>query len=340
MTALSLFDDARELIEIESITGNEEAVTACIESKVSSMGLPVDSQVVAPGRRNLIAGRPGARVLFCTHTDTVPPYVPFDSDENHLYGRGACDTKGITASMLEAGRRLLARGVDDFGYLWVVGEEVDNIGARAANRSVRCDHLVVGEPTENRLALGHKGCLGAVLRARGIAAHSAYPERGDSAIHRLLAVLERARAADFGEDPVLGEATLNVGRLRGGVASNVLAPEAEADILLRVVTDLDDARSRLLRVLVDPSTGQPDPRLELEFRLAMDRARTTSIDGFETTVVAYGTDIPFLKDVGRPYLIGPGSILDAHTAGEKISRRSMLEAVELYERLAMRLLDL
>ena len=189
---------ARDLIELESITGNEEPVVAYLEKRLGELGLEVRSEEVAPGRRNLIAGPENPALLFCTHTDTVPPYVPLSEDEEYIYGRGACDTKGITACFLAAGERLLSEGLDDFGYLFVVGEEIDNIGAVAANRSVRCGHVVVGEPTENKLALGHKGVLGARVKVEGRACHSAYPAEGDSAIHRLLGYLQQVLRADFG----------------------------------------------------------------------------------------------------------------------------------------------
>jgi acetylornithine deacetylase len=241
--------------------------------------------------------------------------------------------------MLEAGRRLLEEGIDDFGYLWVVGEETDNAGARKANELVRCEHLIVGEPTENLLARGHKGVFRAVLRAVGTAAHSAYPQRGDSAIHRLLDALERIRQLDFGSDPVLGPSTINIGGLRGGVAFNILAPEAEADILIRVVTSLEEVEGALRKALEDPVAGVPDPRLSLRGVHTLPKARTAGLPGFPETVVAYGTDIPYMKDIGTPYLIGPGSILDAHTENEKISKRSMLDAVEIYTRMVKTLLS-
>ena len=182
---------ARDLIELESITGNEEPVVAYLEKRLGELGLEVRSEEVAPGRRNLIAGPENPALLFCTHTDTVPPYVPLSEDEEYIYGRGACDTKGITACFLAAGERLLSEGLDDFGYLFVVGEEVDNIGAVAANRSVRCGHVVVGEPTENKLALAHKGALGARVTVEGRACHSADPAEGDSAIHPCSATCRR-----------------------------------------------------------------------------------------------------------------------------------------------------
>ena len=186
-----------------------------------------------PGRWT---GKPGADLLYPYRHRT--PYVPLSEDEEFIYGRGACDTKGITACFLAAGERLLAEGLDDFGYLFVVGEEIDNVGAIAANRSVRCGHLVVGEPTENRIALGHKGALGARVRVEGRACHSAYPEEGDSAIHRLLGYLQRVLRTDFGNSELLGAATVNIGGIEGGVAHNVLAPSASAEVMIRVVGDI------------------------------------------------------------------------------------------------------
>ena len=308
-----LFREARELIEIPSVTGNEGAAVDHAERLLEASGLPVRSIPVAPGRRNLLAGPSGAPVLLCTHLDTVPPHVPFREDETHLYGRGSCDAKGIAAAMLEAARRLLTEGVRHFGLLFLVGEEVDNAGARAANLQVRARHVIVGEPTRNLLARGHKGILSFRLRAEGTAAHSAYPERGDSAIHRLLGALERIRAADFGSDPVLGPATVNVGRISGGVAGNVLAPEAWAEVVLRVVRPLEETEGRLRDCLAQKADRPPDYRLSLEPITRMQPTTTGTLEGLPQTVVAFGTDIPFLSEVGKPYLIGPGDILDAHT---------------------------
>jgi acetylornithine deacetylase len=334
---------ARDLIAIESVTGNEEPVAAYLERVLRGMGLQVRSQPVAPGRRNLAAGPERASVLFCTHMDTVPPQLEPREDAEHLWGRGACDTKGIAACFLEAGRRLLAAGLRDFGFLFVVGEEVDHCGAIAADRIAAeggawSRYVIVGEPTENRLAVGHKGALKVRARVRGIACHSAYPEQGDSALHRLVRGLERVLAADFGRSELLGAASVNIGEVRGGVAYNVLAPEAEAHILVRVVTSVAEAENRLRACFADPATGQLDPRVDLETLLRMESVELERLDGFEETVVAYGTDAPYLGRVGRCLLFGPGSILDAHGDGEKISKREMARAVESYVEMARRLI--
>ncbi len=334
-----LFREARELIEIESTTGCEGACVDRAERLLIASGLPVESIPVAPGRRDLLAGPPGARVVLVTHLDTVPPPIPFSEDEEFLHGRGSCDAKGIAAAMLEAARRLLASGVRGFGVLFVVGEEVDHAGARAANARVRAESIIVGEPTRNLLARGHKGALVLRLRARGRAAHSAYPERGESAIHILLEALQRLRAADFGSDPVLGASTVNVGRIEGGVAPNVLAPEAWAELMFRVVVPLPELERRLRECLAAPGGSGVDPRLSLEEVSSMPPTRTSELAGFPTTVVSFGTDIPFLRDAGTPYLIGPGDILDAHTAGEKVSRQELLEGAAVYERMVRTLLE-
>ncbi len=329
---------ARDLIAIESITGNEEPVVAYLESALRDMGLDVRSEEVAPGRRNLMAGPEGPRVLFCTHTDTVPPFLPPGEDDEFLHGRGACDTKGITAAFLGAGARLLEKGVRDFGYLFVVGEEVDNVGAIVANRSVRADYIVVGEPTENRLAIGHKGAFGARVKVTGTACHSAYPDQGDSAVHRLLRYLARVDQTDFGSSDTLGPSTTNIGVISGGVAHNVLAPHAEAHVMIRVVSDIEELESRFRDCFLDPATGRHDERVELDIYLRMLSPRLERLEGFDETVVSYGTDLPFLVDVGRPLLFGPGTILDAHTATEKISKAQIFEAIDRYVEIAEHLI--
>jgi acetylornithine deacetylase len=263
--------------------------------------------------------------------DTVPPFIPSREDNDHIWGRGACDTKGIIAAMIAAVRDLLTSGKRNFGLLFVVGEERNSAGAQKAAGNPRgSKFLINGEPTENKLAVGSKGALRYEIRAAGRMAHSAYPELGESAIHKLLDALARLRQIEMPHDPVLGPSTLNIGTICGGRAPNVLADEAVAEILVRVV---DDA----LKLQADVEAAvRPDA--EAKEILLIPAIRLGALDGFETTVVAYTTDIPaFAGAWGQPFLIGPGSIHVAHTAEERIPKKQLLEAVTLYRQLVERL---
>lgn len=318
----------RALIDIESVTGNERAVGDFLFEYLSRLG-PVERMAVEGERFNLFASWGEPVVVLSTHIDTVPPFFPSSEDEEFVHGRGACDTKGILASMIKAIESLLADGESGFGLLLVVGEETDSVGAQAANRNPRGSrYLVNGEPTENRLALGSKGALYLRIEAGGRMAHSAYPELGESAIERLLDALARLRAVPLPSDPVLGATTLNVGTISGGRASNVIADQARAEVLIRTVGDTSELRRAIREALAGVRIAE-----ERETR-AM---RLGSLPGFESTVVKYTTDIPRLGAWGEPFLLGPGSIHLAHTPGERVPKRELEEAVRLYADVVRRL---
>lgn len=331
----SLFSLIRELIDIPSVTGEEEAVARFLESLLSDRGFRVTLQEVESQRFNVLAlTGDRARVVLCTHMDTVRPFIPSSEDDTFIYGRGACDAKGIMGAMVTAADELRKGGRDEFGLLFVVGEETDSIGARRANDlAVGSDYVVVGEPTENRLATGHRGALEFVLHANGTAAHSAYPERGDSAIDRLLATLERIRIADWGTSTTLGAATVNIGTLSGGVAGNVIAPWAEAGVLVRVVGSAAQAQA-VLDHLIDG-----DAHLTYRIVTASDAVTCLTLDGFETAPVAFGSDIPSLTTFGEPLMMGPGSIHDAHRDDEKLDKQQALDGVQRYRDVVTRLLE-
>ena len=327
---MNVFELTSRLISIPSISGDEKAVAEFIAEYLSAVGFEVELQEAAEGRPNVYARRGEPDVVLSTHTDTVPPYVESREDDEFIYGRGACDTKGIIAAMIKAGEALIEANVTDFGLLFVVGEEAGSPGAHAANTIPnRSRYLINGEPTESKLALGSKGALRAILRARGRAAHSAYPEMGESAIEKLLDVLNDLRRVEFPRDQTLGATTMNIGMIKGGVAGNVIPPEAEAELMFRVVTT-NDSLKRIIE-------GAVDSRAELEYTFGCDPVFTERIDGFETTVVAFTTDIPQLGNWGKPLLFGPGSILDAHTPHERISKRELASAVDRYVKLTTRL---
>ena len=330
MTAkrLTAFELTRKLISIPSISGDEKAVAEFLAEYLTSAGFEVELQEAVEDRPNVYARLGDPDVVLSSHTDTVPPYVEYREDDQFIYGRGACDTKGIIAAMIKASESLIDAKVNNFGLLFVVGEEAGSVGARVANTIPnRSRYLINGEPTESKLALGSKGALRAMVRAKGRAAHSAYPEMGESAIVKLLDVLDDLRSATFPVDQTLGATTMNIGMISGGVAANVIPPQAEAELMLRVVTS-NDSLKKLIEAVVEG-------RAEVEYTFGCDPVFTEKMEGFETTVVAFTTDIPALTNWGKPLLFGPGSILDAHTAGEKISKEELTVAIGAYARMVV-----
>src|SRR4051794_7217414 len=329
---MNVFELTRALIDIESITGNEERVGLylydLLAPLVSRYGGTIERVEVEPKRFNVFAqwGEPLV-VTLSTHIDTVPPYIPSREDEEHIWGRGACDTKGISASMIKAVEALLEAGDRGFGLLFVVGEERNSAGAYHAAKSPRGSRYIInGEPTENHLALGSKGALRYEVCATGKMAHSAYPELGDSAIEKLLDTLAEMRRIPLPVDRLLGRSTLNIGTLAGGRAPNVIADEARADIMIRLVGDSAEIKAALFRAA--------EGRAELREVLEIPAVRLGAVEGIPTTVVAYTTDIPaFGGKWGQPLLIGPGTIHVAHTLEERVPKAQLLEAVELYQQI-------
>jgi acetylornithine deacetylase len=327
-----MFDLTKQMMAIPSISGSERSLGEFLAAELTARGYRVETQEVEPERFNLVGRAGRARIIFCTHIDTVPPVLPVREDERFLYGRGACDTKGIIAAMLEAGDTLRKSGFADFGYLFVVGEETTGAGAKAAN-SLKWDSqfVIVGEPTGNKLARAQKGAFMADLRFDGRAAHSGYPETGVSAIEGLWGVLTDCSKADWGNDPVLGKGTFNVGVFNGGDRCNIVPATATASIMIRIIESRAAAEERVRGIVRDRATieviGGADPQI------------MHVVDGFETTVVSFGSDVPYLGNLGKPLLIGPGSILDAHTANEKVAKQELVEGAALYERLTRKLLS-
>jgi acetylornithine deacetylase len=326
----------RSLVDIESITGREKAVGdflfALLEQLAANSGGTAERMHVGPDRFNVLATWGTPTVVLSTHMDTVPPFFSSSEDSEFVRGRGACDAKGIAAAMICAAKQLYAGGTRNFGLLFVVGEEKDSLGALTAAQQPRgAKYLINGEPTENKLALGSKGALRFVLTARGRLAHSAYPELGDSAIEKLLDALNAARKLPLPHDDLLGKSTLNIGTISGGRAPNVVADEARADLMFRTVGDPDPIRAALRTAV--------NGRVEINEELHTAALRLEAVRGFETTVMAYTTDIPnFGGAWGKPLLIGPGTINVAHTAEERIPKKELVAAIGIYSRLVQRLL--
>jgi len=334
---MDLFELTRALIDIESISGKEKQVGlflfGCLSKLAARHQGRVERMEVEPNRFNLFAQWGEPIVTLSSHMDTVPPFIPFREDAEYIWGRGACDAKGIIGSMIAAADQLLAEGARNFGLLFVVGEERNSAGAMAAAKAPRGSrYLINGEPTENKLAIGSKGALRYEVVTHGRMAHSAYPELGESAIEKLLDVLQELRQIPLPEDAVLGRSTLNIGTISGGRAPNVIPDGARAEIMFRMAGEAVPIRAAVTRAAAG--------RAEVKEILHTPAVRLSSLNGFPTTVVSYTTDIAVLGDGwGKPFLVGPGSVEQAHTLEERVSKRQLREAVEIYRKMVRQLLS-
>lgn len=334
MALINCFELTRKLIDIPSVTGNEKSVGEFLASYLEDLGYRVMRQEVAKDRFNVFATTDlPPRVVLSTHMDTVPPYIESSEDEERIYGRGACDAKGIMAAQIMAAARLREEGRREIGLLFTVDEEQGSLGAQIANKhelAQPAEYLINGEPTDNKLASATKGSLRLTLKTSGRASHSAYPEQGESAIEKLLDVLESVRECEWPSDPVLGETTCNIGVIGGGTRPNVVPAEAYAQLQLRLVTKVGPVKT----ILENAISG----RAAVEYSSAHEPVNLHTDAGFEQCVVRFTTDIPYLSRWGIPLLLGPGSILNAHTDHESVEKRELAEAVELYVRLVRALL--
>lgn len=327
--SVDVFALTRKLIDVESVTGNERAVGELLLSELSALGYEAIRMPVEEDRFNVWATLPGhekPKVVFSTHMDVVPPWIPSSEDDAKIYGRGACDAKGIIAAQVAAAEKLQAKGIHT-GLLFVVGEERDSTGAYVANsQAPGSKFLINGEPTDNRIGVASKGALRVNVIAEGKMAHSAYPELGDSAIEKLLNALDRLRKIELPNHPEVGPCTMNIGLIEGGRAPNVIADKANAQLLYRLVGPSDRLRKDIEAAIA------PDAHCEYALEIPFVKLRT--VPDIPTMTAKFTTDIPRLTNWGEPVLLGPGSIHVAHTPNEFVSKQELLEAVELYVRVA------
>jgi acetylornithine deacetylase len=335
MDAITL---TRQLVDIESISGNEAAVANYLYGELCRIGYQTRKIPVEADRFNLYATsieQPNPEVVFSTHMDTVPPYISSSEDAARIYGRGSCDAKGIIAAQIAASERLRREGIY-VGLLFVVGEERDSLGAKVANEYAAnqlghaCKYLINGEPTENRIALASKGTLRVEVTAAGRMAHSAYPELGESAIDKLIPALARLRGMPLPADQEIGPCTLNIGLIEGGRAPNVIPDYAHADLLYRLIGPSQDLQKQIL--------GTAGDQVKITFPLEIPFLRLRTVDDLPTMIAAFTTDIPALTNWGQPLLVGPGSIHAAHTDREFIDKQQLAEAIDLYCTIAKQLL--
>jgi acetylornithine deacetylase len=329
---MDLFALTRRLIDIESTTPNEGAVGNFLCGELQRRGWEARKMPVESDRANVLATWPThahPEIVFSTHMDTVPPFIPSSEDEQRIYGRGSCDAKGIIAAQIVAAEKLRADGLF-VGLLFLVGEERDSIGAKLANQQpIGARFMINGEPTENKLALASKGALHVELIARGKMAHSAYPELGESAIDKMVEALHRLHAMKLPEDAEVGPCTKNVGSIQGGRAPNVISDYAKADLFYRLVGPAEALRREITQAVAGLA--------EARFTRETPFLRLRTLDGLPTMVAAFTTDIPSLPDWGEPLLLGPGSIHVAHTEREFVEKTQLAEAVELYCSMAKKL---
>jgi acetylornithine deacetylase len=330
---MDVFALTRKLIDIESTTGQEGAVGSALANELSALGYNVEQMPVEGDRFNVRATHPQhprPELVLSTHMDTVPPFIASSETADRIYGRGSCDAKGIIVAQIAAAEKLMSEGIH-VGLLFLVGEERDSQGAQIANQQPRgARFLINGEPTENKLAVASKGTLRVELVARGKMAHSAYPELGDSAIEKLLDAVENIRKLKLPTNPESGPCTMNVGVIEGGRAPNVIPDYARAHLLFRLVGPAQELRQQI--------TSAAAGKAEVEFKLEIPYMEFATVPGIQTMIAAFTTDIPALTAWGRPLLIGPGSIHVAHTEGEYIEKRQLLEAIDLYAKIASDLL--
>ncbi len=318
-----------ELVSIESITGNESRVAEYLYNRLKDSGYQIEKQTVTTGRYNLLAVKGAPRILFCTHMDTVAPFIPFSSTGTIMRGRGTCDAKGSMASMLIAGEQLAAEGRDDIGFLFVAGEETNSDGAKKAGElGLQSEYIILGEPTDNRIAAAQKGTMVFRVEVKGQAGHSALPSSGRSAVHKMAALLNGWLDSDWGADPLRGETTLNIGTVRGGTAPNVIAPGCVAEGIFRVATSVEDVRGNMMRNVAE------DKDINVEILSFSDPLNLTEVSGFEHTIVSFGSDAPYLAGMGKVIMCGPGSIRYAHSEDEQISVQELLEGADTYCRIA------
>lgn len=321
-------------MSIPSISGEEQAVGVFLCEYLESLGWTVELQEVANGCKNVIAYlNDSPRVFLSTHMDTVPPFIAPTEDGEKIYGRGACDAKGIIASQIFAAEESRKQGISNIGLLYTVDEEQSSTGAKAANLhpiAAKCEYLINGEPTDNDLAIGSKGALRFLIKTSGKAAHSAYPEQGESAIEKLLDMLNDVRQIEFPHDEFFGETTCNIGTLEGGMKLNIVPASAEAGLLIRLTTKKEPVWEILEKVIAG--------RGELELLSVSEPVKMLAVEGFRQKAVRFTTDIPHLPNWGTPLLLGAGSILDAHTSHEFVLKRDLETAVGLYVDLVKKLL--
>jgi acetylornithine deacetylase len=324
-------------MSIDSTSGREKELAYYVKDNFKTDKNTAELQDVGDGTYNVFFkwGSPG--VIFCTHLDTVPPYIPPRAEGDMIFGRGSCDAKGQITAMYEACLQLEKQGNTDFGLLLLAGEEIGSTGGPVANKLITgCKYTVIGEPTENKLISAGKGTKHFEVLISGKNAHSGYPHMGDNAIETMRNFLNLLAVLEFPEDPVLGKTTYNIGKLSADNAVNVVPASVSFKLMYRTSFASDHLVAEKLLAL-------NSDKISVKFLGGDQPIRFEVFDGKGNNIVAYGTDAPSLPGLGKKVLFGPGSIFHAHTDNEQIRIQEMEEAViklkDIYFKIKKKLLN-
>ena len=363
-----------EMVDIESTSGRERAFADFLAERMAGPGRRVETFEVETMAQdcpegcgipvNLMVSWGEPKVVFCTHLDTVPPYIApsvevMEDGDMKIKGRGSCDAKGQIFAMWEACLELERRGCTDFALLLLAGEETGSFGAKAfsamALRAVTSGDwvVIVGEPTDNHMTSASKGTKSFEVTFKGEAFHSGYPQYGRSAVEMFNDFVNALRSIVFPKDEILGDTTWNIGRLSSDNPQNILSERLSCRVYFRTTFESDEMVCNVMK-----NMAGPDAKLRFGRRRVQDGSDIVAkevapwqkymsvkafggdtptvyqtLEGFPTKPVAFGSDAPQLKCFGRKILCGPGSILVAHRDDEHVMLSDLKAAAASYVRM-------
>ncbi len=306
---LSLFKD---ILETDSTSGKEDVLARVLYERLETPHKELLD--VGDGTHNLLLKwGENPKVVYCTHLDTVPPYIaPVFTADGKVLGRGACDAKGQIIALYGACKELEKMGRSDFALLLVSGEETGSFGAKASAELIKAPLLVIGEPTDNFPVSATKGTQSYDLKFIGKSVHSGYPEHGRSAVDMWMDfMMELEIEADFPHDKLLGDTTWNVGLLKSDNPQNVLSGCLTCRIYFRTTFASHEKVKKWM-------AGKNSPTVEVTPRGGDTPLEYFVPEGFKGKSAAFGSDAPHLHGFDRKIICGPGSILCAHTADENV----------------------
>ena len=347
-----------KILNVDSTSGKEAELADMLVVELQAPGRKVDVYEVGDGTKNIMVSWGEPKVVFCTHMDTVPPYISPAFSDTQVTGRGTCDAKGQIFAMYEACKVLESKGYTDFALLLLAGEETGSFGAKAfsvmaAEENKMWDYVIVGEPTDNCMASAAKGTKSFEVSFTGKACHSGYPENGQSAIGFFNDFMNALRSIVFPNDEILGDTTWNVGKLISDNPQNILSDRLTCRVYFRTTFESDEMVCNIMKNIAGPEAKLRFGRRKVQdgsdilakevapWQKAMTvkafggdtPSRFEVLPGFPSKPVAFGSDAPQLKRFKNKILCGPGSILVAHRPEEHILLKEIEQAISNYIRI-------